>query len=48
MTSYDDSHVTLTLEKATLEDAGWYSCTLSNAAGSAKSSGQIIVRALRG
>ncbi|XP_037089116.1 titin-like isoform X2 [Pollicipes pollicipes] len=44
VTSHDDTHVTLTLERATEDDAGKYTCCLKNAAGTSKSTAEVLVR----
>ena len=44
VTSSDDSHVTLTIDSATQEDVGKYTCQLQNAAGTSKSTAELLVR----
>ena len=44
VTSSDDSHVTLTIESADERDVGKYTCQLKNAAGTSKSTAELLVR----
>ncbi|XP_043207626.1 muscle M-line assembly protein unc-89-like isoform X2 [Amphibalanus amphitrite] len=44
VTSFDDSHVTLTIESAGEQDEGKYTCQLKNAAGTSKSTAELLVR----
>ena len=44
VTSHDDSHVALTIESADEQDAGKYTCQLKNAAGTSKSTAELLVR----